>query len=92
MKISKVPYLPQIPAKPIDLIFDMLVSKRAEEFLAPLQPYVRNIVTVPTRGEVPGYTAQDLAEKVADDFKKVAPIYYFMIKAEETAAMNRIHK
>ena len=51
--------------KPIDLIFGMLVSKRAEEFLAPLQPYVRNIVTVPTRGEVPGYTAQDLAEKVA---------------------------
>ena len=38
------------------------------------------------------FLSDDLAEKVADDFKKVAPIYYFMIKAEETAAMNRIHK
>jgi dihydrofolate synthase/folylpolyglutamate synthase len=48
--------------RPLDLVVAMLRNKRAEDFLRPLMPYARSLVTVPIPGEDAASTPEELVE------------------------------
>ncbi|MGE0109253.1 MAG: folylpolyglutamate synthase/dihydrofolate synthase family protein [Bdellovibrionales bacterium] len=50
--------------KPLMLVVGMLSSKAPEEFLDPLLPYASHIATLRIDGEVPGFSAEELVEKI----------------------------
>ncbi len=50
--------------KPIDLVYGMLSTKRPEEFLGPMAPFIRRVRTVYVEGDVPGHAPEALAAKV----------------------------
>ena len=50
--------------KPVALVYAMLTSKRPEEFLTPILPFVGDVRTLRVDGEVAGIPAQDLAGHV----------------------------
>lgn len=49
--------------RPIDLVYGMLSTKRPEEFLSPLTPFVRRLCAVYIEGEAPGHPPSFLARK-----------------------------
>lgn len=50
--------------QPIDLVLGLLTSKRVEEYLTPLLPYIRSIKTLKIEGEIPGHEAEELAKQI----------------------------
>ncbi len=48
--------------KPIDLIFGMLATKRPEEFLRPMLPFIRRMRTLTVEGETEAHSAKALAD------------------------------
>ena len=52
--------------KPLDLVFGMLMTKKPEEFLSPMLPFVRSIRTVPIACEMKAYEPQELLQRVHD--------------------------
>ena len=46
---------------PINIVFGMLATKRPEEFLAPLLPFINEIRTVPVPSDMPGHDPEILA-------------------------------
>lgn len=60
--------------KPLDVIYGMLSTKSPEEFLAPIASSIRRMRTLSIHGEVPGYTAEELARRsAAFSIKDVRP-------------------
>ncbi len=52
--------------RPVDLVYGMLSSKKPEEFLSPILPFVRRARTLFVEGEVPGYQAEELSHKLQE--------------------------
>ncbi|MDD3183571.1 MAG: Mur ligase family protein [Alphaproteobacteria bacterium] len=49
---------------PLNIIYGMLSTKKPEEFLTPIAPYIHQARTLTIRGEVPGFTAEALTDHV----------------------------
>ncbi|MGE4352100.1 MAG: folylpolyglutamate synthase/dihydrofolate synthase family protein [Bdellovibrionales bacterium] len=50
--------------KQIDLVYGMLSTKNPADFLAPLAPYLKRVRTLSIQGDVPGFSAEELADQV----------------------------